>query len=317
MTTVPIEEYDFDLRTQKRRDPDKVDTELKRRWLHLNYANLTNVEQLQDFPLDSVIADALLSEETRPRAQLLENGILLSLRGINLAKNSKPEDMVSVRVFITKDSVLSTGRRKLVALDNIAIALDSNAGPNEPSAWLCTLIANLTDNMAGTVHFIEDTLSGFEDLAIENKETAFQSELANLRRQIIAIRRYLGPQRDALLTLLSDKNKFIDAEHKIEIRESLNHLQLYIEELDLCKERANVLQEEINVNLGQTMNNRMYVLSIVAAIFLPLGFLTGLLGINVGGMPGAENSSAFYLVCLFLLIIALLLTIILKKSRWL
>ncbi|WP_394173598.1 zinc transporter ZntB [Thalassotalea litorea] len=317
MTTVPIEEYDFDLSAQKRRDPEHCDAQLKRRWLHLNYANLTNVEQLQNFPLDSVVADALLSEETRPRAQLLEDGILLSLRGINLAKNSKPEDMVSVRVFITKDSVLSTGRRKLVALDNIAITLDSHTGPTEPSAWLCTLIANLTDNMAGTVHFIEETLSGYEDLAIENKETAFQSELANLRRQIIAIRRYLGPQRDALLTLLSDKNKFIDAEHKIEIRESLNHLQLYIEELDLCKERANVLQEEINVNLGQTMNNRMYVLSIVAAIFLPLGFLTGLLGINVGGMPGAENSSAFYLVCLFLLIIALLLTIMLKKNRWL
>ncbi|TKB45316.1 zinc transporter ZntB [Thalassotalea mangrovi] len=317
MTMLLVEEYDFDLRTQAGREPGISTQPHQDRWLHLNYTNLKNREQLKDFPLDNVITDALLSEETRPRAQLLEGGILLSLRGINLAQDSKPEDMVSVRIFLAQDFILSTGRRKLLSLDKVAHSITSQAGPKTPSAWLADLIENLTDNMAGTVHFIEETLSAFEETAIESKELTFQSELANLRRQIIAIRRYLGPQRDALLTLLSDKNPFIDAEQKIEIRESLNHLQLYIEELDLCKERANVLQEEINVNLGQTMNNRMYVLSIVAAIFLPLGFLTGLLGINVGGMPGADDPNAFYLVSFIMLLITVLLTLLLKKNKWL
>lgn len=48
----------------------------------------------------------------------------------------------------------------------------------------------------------------------------------------------------------------------------------------------------------------MYVLSVVAAIFLPLGFVTGLLGINVGGIPGTEWPWSFTVVCVALLVMA-------------
>jgi zinc transporter len=65
------------------------------------------------------------------------------------------------------------------------------------------------------------------------------------------------------------------------------------------------------------MNKAMYVLSIVAAIFLPLSLLTGLLGINVGGIPGAENTRAFLFVTFFLVMIALLLIGLLRRLKWL
>jgi len=65
------------------------------------------------------------------------------------------------------------------------------------------------------------------------------------------------------------------------------------------------------------MNKAMYVLSIVAAIFLPLGLLTGLLGINVGGIPGTENEWAFTLVSLVLMAIAIGLVVWFRKIKWL
>ena len=64
------------------------------------------------------------------------------------------------------------------------------------------------------------------------------------------------------------------------------------------------------------MNKTMYVLSIVAGIFLPLGLLTGLLGINVGGIPGTEHPLAFMLVCVLLLIIAGGLVWLFKRMKW-
>jgi Mg2+ and Co2+ transporter CorA len=60
-----------------------------------------------------------------------------------------------------------------------------------------------------------------------------------------------------------------------------------------------IVQEELNSRLSEQMNRAMYTLSIVAAIFLPLGLLTGLLGINVGGIPGTESPWAFLVVTLF------------------
>ena len=65
------------------------------------------------------------------------------------------------------------------------------------------------------------------------------------------------------------------------------------------------------------MNKAMYVLSIVAAIFLPLGLLTGLLGINVGGIPGTENEWAFTLASLVLMAIAIGLVVWFRKIKWL
>ena len=64
------------------------------------------------------------------------------------------------------------------------------------------------------------------------------------------------------------------------------------------------------------MNKTMYILSIVAGIFLPLGLLTGLLGINVGGIPGTENPWAFAIFCVLLLIIAGGQIWLFKRKKW-
>jgi len=65
------------------------------------------------------------------------------------------------------------------------------------------------------------------------------------------------------------------------------------------------------------MNQKMYVVALIAAIFLPLGLLTGLLGINVGGIPGANNNLAFVLVCLLLVGLAALQAWVLRRRHWL
>ena len=68
--------------------------------------------------------------------------------------------------------------------------------------------------------------------------------------------------------------------------------------------------------MAEQMNSRMYLLSIVAALFLPLGFVTGLLGVNVAGIPGTENSGAFIAVCLMLLALGLLQLWIFERRGW-
>ncbi len=72
------------------------------------------------------------------------------------------------------------------------------------------------------------------------------------------------------------------------LREVGDHLIRHVEDLDAVRERAAVVQEELGARLGDQLNRRMYLLSMIAAVFLPLGFLTGLLGINVAGIPGAD-----------------------------
>ena len=90
----------------------------------------------------------------------------------------------------------------------------------------------------------------------------------------------------------------------------------HIEDLDAVRERAAVTQEELLSRLSDQINTRMYVLSVVAAIFLPLGFLTGLLGINVGGIPGTENPWAFLIFLLFIIVIFVGQMLWFRSKKW-
>ena len=83
------------------------------------------------------------------------------------------------------------------------------------------------------------------------------------------------------------------------------------------RDRAALAQEELFTQVSEEMNKRSYVFTVVATIFLPLGFFTGLMGINVGGMPGVEDGNAFWIVvaiCCGLIVIPGLLF---RLKRWL
>lgn len=130
------------------------------------------------------------------------------------------------------------------------------------------------------------------------------------------MRRYLGPQREALSKLYNERVDWLGDIERMHLRETSDRMMRYIEDLDSSRERASVAQEELMSRLSENMEKRMYVLSIVSTVFLPLSFLTGLLGINVGGIPGAENKSAFLIFCLILSGIGAIQFWIFKIKKW-
>jgi zinc transporter len=99
----------------------------------------------------------------------------------------------------------------------------------------------------------------------------------------------MAPQREAIARLQSEKISWLADEDRVRLREVYDRLTRYLEDLDAARERAAVTQEELISRLSEQMDNRMYVLSIVAAIFLPLGFLTGLLGIKRSIKPHSPS----------------------------
>ncbi|MBA3036344.1 MAG: zinc transporter ZntB, partial [Desulfobacterium sp.] len=122
--------------------------------------------------------------------------------------------------------------------------------------------------------------------------------------------------RDVMAHLHNEKVDWLNDTERMRLREIADRTTRYVEDLDAIRDRATVTQEELNGRLAEQMNKTMYVLSIVAGIFLPLGLLTGLLGINVGGIPGTENHWAFAIFCGLLLIVAVMQIWLFKRKKW-
>ena len=289
-----------------------------RLWVHLRADSPGTRELLNDNfqDLDSIVVDALLAGETRPRILDFPNGVLLILRGINLNENAEPEDMVSIRLWIESNRIISLERRALKATEDLLERLAAGRGPKNSGDFITQLLAQLFQRMEPVFQELDERLDNIEEEVMETPDTRERQEITSIRKEAIMYRRYIAPQRDVIAHLRLLELPWLDATHKRQLQEVLDHVIRYIEDLDTIRERAQIVKDELTNALSDRMNKNLYVLSVLSAIFLPLGFLTGLLGINVGGIPGSEDSNAFAIFCVILGAIICLQLFIFKKLRW-
>jgi len=285
-------------------------------WVHIDYGEAGGRRWLEEQSgLSEISVEALLADEPRPRSLLTGDALLVVLRGVNTNAGSDPEDMVSLRMWIESGRIISVRRRRLAAIQDLQTQLELENGPVDSGDFLQELVGRMLDRIGETVGGLDDLADELEDavLSIEGRE--LRPKLGALRRQAIALRRYIAPQRDAVARLQSEKVSWLEDIQRARLREHAERITRYIEDLDAARDRVAVTQEELNNRLAEEMNKTMYLLSIVAAIFLPLGLLTGLLGINVGGIPGTESPYAFAFVSISLVVMAVGLAIWFRKNK--
>ncbi len=287
-------------------------------WLHFDYEEDGAASWLREYSgLNDIAVAGLLAEETRPRTISRGDNLLLTLRGVNLNPGAEPDDMVSLRIWTDGRRLISTRRRQLLSTVDVLERLDEGTGPSDMPQLLVEWIDRLLVRMSDTIDNLEDVVLALEERVLTDDRGGLRVDFAHLRKQTIVLRRYLAPQREAMNRLVGEPLGWLDEMNRLRLREAGDRLVRYIEDIDAVRERAAVAQEELQSRLSEQMNQRMYVLSIVAALFLPLGFFTGLMGINVGGMPGMDNGRAFWIVVLLCVSILVLVAGLFRLRRWL
>ena len=286
-------------------------------WQHIDYSMSTARDWLLAQGLEGMVIDALVSSETRPRVLAIKGGILLIIRGVNMNPDASPEDMVSLRIWIEANRIITVRQRRLLSVQDVGDELQAGIGPTSIPQLIVTILEKVTDRIADFIDDIERRVEEHETAVDLGEPLALRGVVSDIRRQTAVVRRYLSPQRDALDGFCRIAKSTLNEEQILAVREQLERLIRYIEDLDLVRERALVIQEELNNKLNHEQNARMYVFSIIAAVFLPVTFVTGIFGMNVSGLPGTENPSAFGLVMVAMLGVAIAIILYLKLKRWL
>ena len=285
------------------------------RWLHLDLTDAYTSVWLREH-LPEIPAEALLQSETRPRCDLWQNGMVLNLRGVNLNPNSDPEDMVSLRLWITETSIISARMRKVWAVDTIRETASAGKAPKSVGGFLVEILNGLTGRIETVSLDLEDQTDSLEEEILGGKSLA-PGALAGIRQAVIKMRRFVNPQREAVVALAGTEDWILTSDELGQLREASNRTRRTVEELDAVRDRLAALQEFVDADRAQVLGRNSYILSIVAAVFLPLGFLTGLFGVNVAGMPGTENEAAFWLLTALSVLAGVVILLVFKLSRWL
>jgi zinc transporter len=288
-------------------------------WLHWDRSHPQTQTWLRTASgLSEFVCDLMLEENTRPRLlPLPDDEMLLFLRGVNLNPGAEPEDMVSVRIFAAAQQVISLRLRSLRATDELIDLLNAGKGPKSASELLVYLAQLLTDKVQAVVSELTELVDDMEDrIDADERYVPEHGNMVHIRRRAAGMRRFLAPQREIYAQLTRSKLPWFVEDDSDYWNELNNSLTRYLEELELTRERVGLVLEAEDRRLNERMSRTMYRFGIITGIFLPMSFITGLLGINVGGMPGANSPWGFLIACLLMIAVGVGQIWLFKRLRW-
>ncbi len=287
-------------------------------WAHLDGNHVESKEWLQknvDY-LDHLVIDALFAEETRPRIIEFDKGILLILRGID-DTNENVEEMASIRLWIDESRIVSIQKRNFSSAFDLAQSLELGHKIRNSGEFLYNLVYEILHLTTFAVARFNDKLDEVEqNLSAKNHDKNLRESVISIRKKSAIFKRYLLPQKEVISFLKTKQKKWINdwaIRHFQENQEQITHI---IEEIDEAKERAQIIHDEVYNAIADKVNRSMFKISLIASIFMPLSFVAGLFGMNVGGIPGEDNPLGFYAVCYFLTIAFGVAFFTLKRKKW-
>lgn len=253
---------------------------------------------------------------SRSRCSVMDDRALVVLRVVR--PGAAPHDVGRqfLTIWIEKSRVIIASELNILDFLGLAKTDQAEHAPTTPADLIARLALRATDRLEPLIEMLGDRLDEVEESLITNKTEKAQDNLEQLRRTLISFRRLVWPQRDALSTLEVEDLSFFSDRDRLRLREAALRTARIGDELQALSERAVLVHEEIIDDRAEQMNKAMLLLAAVTVIFSPLTLITGLLGMNVSGIPFAENGAAFWVVCAVLLIFGLAVLWVMRRRRW-
>jgi zinc transporter len=288
-------------------------------WIHLE----RDAPEAQDWVqhragIDPVFAEALLAEDSRPRVEPCDNALLIILRGINLCERESVE-LVPIHLWVEAWRIISLrdADHALSALRDIRIALQSGRGPRGVGGLLVQISEKIVRDLEDVLDEMDGKVERLEEEVMARVSVTLRQELADLRLRAIHLRRYLGPQREALVRLHGEETTLLDRRDRLRLRSVIDRVIRFIEDLDAIRDRTTVLHQDLAAQITERIAQTSNRLTAVAALLLPPSLVAAMLGANVGGIPGHDDPIAFLEMSAIMLVLMALQWLILRRLGWL
>lgn len=256
----------------------------------------------------------LTTAETRPRCQPLEQGVIINLRGPRAHPEDEGDELVSIRIWAERGRLVSVTFRRMAGLEALRERME-RGDFLDPGDLIAALAVQITYALDPVVADLGDQVDDCE-LSLSSERYQLRREIAQARSKAISYRRFIVPQRQALESMAVLEQDWIEDEDRIHLREAADRFARMAEELEAVRERSALLHEQITDLRAEMIDRRSLIIAIVAMIFLPLTFVTGLFGMNVDGIPYAHHPLSFWAVTGFSILVGALVTTYFVATRW-
>ncbi|WP_188053576.1 zinc transporter ZntB [Sphingosinithalassobacter sp. CS137] len=286
-------------------------------WIHLTSADETARRWLdEEAKLPPILVEALTAVETRPRCDAVNDGAVINLRGLSSETMAASDPLASIRLYAHEGRVFSVTRKSLNVLDPVCGQVAAG-GIHDPGDLIAALALAITEELDPVVADLGDSLDACEEQLAPGRSIELRRHVAEVRSRAIGYRRFLVPQRAALEKLAGLPGDWLRDDDRLHLAAASDRAARMAEEVESIRERAALIHETLTDLRAEQIDQRALAIAVVAMVFLPLTFLTGLLGMNVEGIPFAERPWAFAGVVGVCALLAVVIAGFFGRRHWL
>ncbi|HKT40394.1 MAG TPA: magnesium/cobalt transporter CorA [Ktedonobacterales bacterium] len=278
---------------------------------------------MHTFGLSRLTVNTIGEEEERSKFVEGHNYFYLVMHGIAFDQQTEDAHMPKLDIVFSKHYLVTLHREPLSWIDKLRESARADTSAESPAKRGCayllyTVLAGLIDSYFPVLDDIDDVIDQLEDLTVSTTSNQVQARIFHIKREVARMRRVISPSVEVTNALITRTREYIPADTEAYFSDVHDHLIRAFEVLDSYRDLMSGLLDVYLTTVSNRLNVVMKQLTIIATIFLPITFVTGVFGQNFGHMPQVEHDNGlnFWLVLLLMAIITVGQLWYFKRRGW-
>jgi len=288
-------------------------------WININGLHrVKDLEYLgQCFHLHPLVLEDILHTDQRPKLEEFDSYLFLIVKMLQLNGLEVASEQVSL--IIGDHFVISLHEHDEDIFEPIRQRLQAGTGRLR-GAGADYLAYALLDLIVDHYFIILESLGeGIEEIEAElldRPTPATLSQIHRLKRDTILMRRAVWPLREVVNRLERSDSPFIQDHTLLYLKDAYDHVTMVIDSIETYRDILAGMLDIYLSSVSNRLNEVMMVLTIMATIFIPLTFITGIYGMNFKYIPGLEWSWGFFVVSFLMASLAGTMLLYFLRKGW-
>ena len=263
-------------------------------WLHFSLADVRAKKWIGSCErIPARAREILLDSDVHIRLETVNGGFAGVLGDLHFEFDGDPDRLGVIHLYIDADLVVTARLHPLKVVDQLRVDLRGGMVVASTLRLVIQFVEDFADILAAVIAGQGEVVDRVEDHILKDRFLRDRGELGGVRRLLARLRRHINAQRGALAHTAHRPFPWWREEDTSELRRAIARLVRIALDLESIQERARLLQEEIVSRTGEATSHNLYIVSLLTAIFLPITLVTGIFGMNVGGLPWVEEDGGF------------------------
>jgi magnesium transporter len=290
-------------------------------WLDISGVHDENIinELGGKFNIHPLVLEDIANTAHRPKVEEYEDYLFVIVKMAYFNPETAQVNFEQVSLILGKDYVISLQEREGDVLEELRERIRNSKGKvrrlGSDYLMYCILDA-IVDSYYKVLESLGGQMEEMELGLLKNADQELLARIYSLKHELVFLRKLIWPMREVISSLQKSDSELISEGTSIYLRDVNDHTVHVVETVETFRDMTSGMLDLYLTTVSNKMNEVMKVLTIFAAIFIPLTFLAGVYGMNFEFMPELKWGPSYLIWWIITLILAVGMIIFFKRKKW-